>query len=162
MCIRDSRITGFTYTGHRIFAGKKPLEGLPATYVEDDEEACSLELYLEDSLIRVRLVLSYTIYSDFPIIARNARFECLEGCQGIRLEQAMSLSLDLPDSRYTMLDLAGAWGRERYPDFHPPVSYTHLEKGLLSGTSISKLNSPVFPLCCRFISSYCGWDKSPG
>lgn len=118
-CGNGSRITGFTYTGHRIFAGKKPLEGLPATYVEDDGEACSLELYLEDSLIRVRLVLSYTIYSDFPVIARNARFECLEGCQGIRLEQAMSLSLDLPDSRYTMLDLAGAWGRERYPDFHP-------------------------------------------
>ena len=95
--------------------GKKPLEGLPAAYVENDREACSLELYLEDRLIRVQLVLSYTVYRDFPVVARNARFECLEGCEGIRLEQAMSLSLDLPDSRYTMLDLAGAWGRERYP-----------------------------------------------
>lgn len=137
-CGNGSRITGFTYTGHRIFAGKKPLEGLPATYVEDDGEACSLELYLEDSLIRVRLVLSYTIYSDFPVVARNARFECLEGCQGIRLEQAMSLSLDLPDSRYTMLDLAGAWGRERYPDFHP------LHQGLQSVHSMRGHSSHQF------------------
>ena len=118
-CHNGSRVTGFAYTGHRIYEGKKPLEGLPAVYVENDREACSLELYLEDRLIHTRLVLTYTVYRDFPVIARHARFECMEGCEGIRLDQAMSLSLDLPDSCYTMLDLAGAWGRKRYPDFHP-------------------------------------------
>ena len=40
-----SRISEFIYQGHRIYKGKPELEGLPATYVEQDDEADTLELY---------------------------------------------------------------------------------------------------------------------
>ena len=110
--VNGSRITEFVYRSHKIYAGKPKLEQLPATYTELDEEAQTLEVELEDSLIRTRLVLTYTIYRDYPVITRNARFEC--GLpEGIRLNTAMSLSLDLPDMDYEMVELTGAWSRER-------------------------------------------------
>lgn len=113
-----SRVTKFRYASHRIYPGKPKLKGLPATYVEDDREAATLEITLEDSLIQTKLILSYTIYEDWPVITRNARFEC-ELEEGIVLTNVQSLCLDLPDSDYDMLDLTGAWGRERNVKVHP-------------------------------------------
>lgn len=107
-----SSITEFEYKTHRIYAGKPGLEDLPATYTESDDEAKTLEIELEDALIQTRLILTYTIYRDYPAIARNTRFVCgLTG--GIRLNSAMSTSLDLPDMDYEMIELTGAWSRER-------------------------------------------------
>ena len=107
-----SRITSFTYKTHKIYKGKPKLEGLPATYTEKDSEAVTLEVTLEDTLIRTELILTYTIYEEFPVITRNARFHHL-GEEGILLDRAMSLSVDLPDKDYEMIELTGAWGRER-------------------------------------------------
>ncbi len=107
-----SRITEFVYRGHRIYAGKPRLEGLPATYTESDEEACTLEIDLYDACCRTTLTILYTIFEDLPAIARSARFAC-EGGEGIRIGRALSLCLDLPDKNFEMVELAGAWARER-------------------------------------------------
>ena len=108
-----SRIVNFTYKGHTIFEGKKQLNGLPATYAKKDNEAVTLEITLEDKQINSSIILSYTIYEDRPVIARHTRFYCDQE-EGITLETAMSMCLDLPDKEYKMLYLAGAWSRERY------------------------------------------------
>ena len=139
-----SRISSFTYKSHHIYRGKPALDGLPATYVEQDDEACTLELHLEDSLIGMELTLLYTIYEELPVIVRSARFRfCgtqmgrtapegqpesdertqpegrpVQPARKVWLDRAMSLSLDLPDSHYIMVDLQGAWCRERYVDTH--------------------------------------------
>ena len=56
-------ITAFEYVSHRIYNGKPTLSHkMPATYVESDEEATTLEVTLKDSLIQTELVLTYTIY----------------------------------------------------------------------------------------------------
>ena len=47
-----SRVTEFVYKSHRLYSGKPRLEGLPATYVEEEKEAVTLEVTLEDSLIQ--------------------------------------------------------------------------------------------------------------
>ena len=47
-----------------------------------------------------------------PVITRNAYIENC-GEQKITLEQVMSMSLDLPDKEYEMIELTGAWARER-------------------------------------------------
>ena len=46
-----SRVTEFVYKSHRLYSGKPRLEGLPATYVEEEKEAVTLEVTLEDSLL---------------------------------------------------------------------------------------------------------------
>ena len=106
-----SHVVEFVYKEHKIYNGKPKLEGLPATYVESDDEAQTLELVLEDTSINTRIVLLYTIYEAFPVIARSVRFEC-DSDEKITLLSAMSACVDLPDKDYEMIDLAGVWARE--------------------------------------------------
>lgn len=107
-----SRISEFVYQSHRIYQGKPSLRGLPATYTEKSEEAKTLEITLRDEWMGVDLVLTYTIYENLPVITRSARFICGNE-DGVVLNQAMSASVDLPDSNYEMVELTGAWARER-------------------------------------------------
>lgn len=54
------------YQGHNVFAGKRKLKGLPATYVEDEEETETVEILMEDSLTGLKCILSYTVFRDYP------------------------------------------------------------------------------------------------
>ena len=112
-----SHVVEFVYKEHKIYNGKPKLEGLPATYVESDDEAQTLELVLEDASIGTKIVLLYTIYEAFPVIARSVRFEC-DSDEKITLLSAMSACVDLPDKDYEMIDLAGVWARERHVRRH--------------------------------------------
>ena len=107
-----SRITDFVYQTHRIYDGKPALAGLPATYTEDSKEAQTLEIELKDELIHTTLILYYTIFEELPVITRSAKV-IYHGAEKIVLERAMSCSVDLPDHDYQMIELTGAWGRER-------------------------------------------------
>ena len=49
------------YQGHTIRAGKAPLAGLPATYVEDDREADTVEVVLGDRVSGIEVVASYQL-----------------------------------------------------------------------------------------------------
>ena len=108
-----SRITDFVYASHRITPGKPKLAGLPATYAEWDAEAETLAITLRDEKIDAELVLSYTIFRNYDAIARNARFKN-NGADDLHLTRAMSLSLDLPDADYEMMQFSGWWSRERH------------------------------------------------
>lgn len=107
-----SRISEFVYKEHQIYQGKPKLSGLPATYVEKETEATTLEIYLEDQITQTELILTYTIFENLSAIARNARF-CHHGEDAVMLNRAMSISVDLPDREYEMIELTGAWARER-------------------------------------------------
>nr|WP_281281653.1 glycoside hydrolase family 36 N-terminal domain-containing protein [Paenibacillus oralis] len=52
-----------------------------------------------------------------PVLTRSIKISNL-GTQKIRLDSAMSLNLDLPDKDYEMIELTGAWGRERHIQTH--------------------------------------------
>lgn len=107
-----SKVVDFKYREHRIYPGKPKLKGLPATYVEDENEATTLEIVLEDNIISSKIVLNYTIYENMPVITKSVRFENY-GYEKITLLSAMSGCMDLADNNYSMIDLAGAWTRER-------------------------------------------------
>lgn len=89
--------------------GKPTLDGLPATF---GENCRTLKLHLSDALTGLRVTLLYTVFEDCDAIARSALIEN-GGTDTLELENAMSLCLDLPDSRYDLLTLSGAWARER-------------------------------------------------
>lgn len=120
-----SRIIDFTYQSYELMNGKPKLLGLPATYVEDESEAATLLVTMYDAVMETELVLSYTIYETLPVICRNARF-VHHGHAPISLETAMSMNLDLPDKEYEMIELTGAWSRER------SVKERKLEHGIQS------------------------------
>lgn len=109
-----SRISSFVYKNHRIYPGKKGIDGLPATYAADDE-AMTLEVDLTDEVAQMTLTLFYTIFDKYPVIARHARF-VHNGNAGVRLTKALSICLDLPDQDYEWMQFSGAWARERIPE----------------------------------------------
>ncbi|MDB5084735.1 MAG: alpha-galactosidase, partial [Bacilli bacterium] len=106
-------ITDLRYVTHRVFQGKPKLEGLPATYVETDHEAETLEVELFDALIGLKVILSYTVFANFNVITRSAQFRN-EGSQRLKLLRALSMSVDFHDADYDLLHLSGAWARERH------------------------------------------------
>ena len=129
-----STITNFEYVAHNIYKGKKLLKAMPCTYVEDENEATTLEIKLFDNVLRVELVLFYTIFENYNAIARSASFLNV-GEENLVLNSAMSASLDLPDDNYEMIHLAGAWARERHVKtrkLQPGVQALHSLRGASS------------------------------
>lgn len=107
-----STVTDFRYKSYEIVTGKPRLDGMPSTYVEQDEEAETLIITLEDPKERLTARLAYTVYRDRPVLARSARIEN-EGAETHYLQKAASLSLDLPLQELEVITLNGMWGRER-------------------------------------------------
>lgn len=112
--LNGSRISSFVYKSHKIFKGKKALTGLPATYADEDE-AMTLEVELADSVSEMTLILSYTIFDRYPVIARHAVFKN-NGSDKVTLTKALSCCLDLSDQDYEWMQFSGSWARERIPD----------------------------------------------
>ncbi|MHA7965858.1 alpha-galactosidase [Paenibacillus sp. CAU 1782] len=106
-------VTELVYESHAILEGKPGLEGLPAVYIESQEEAQTLEITLKDELSGLKTVLSYTAFADHPAIARSVRFINTSEVP-LNLLRAYSVSLDMPHDRFELLQLSGAWVRERH------------------------------------------------
>lgn len=107
-----SRIVSLVYQSHRIYQGKSKLKKLPAVYVESEEEAETLELTMKDSVSGLTCILKYSIFKEYPVLTRSVEF-VNDGEQKVRLHRVFSASVDLPDAEYDMIQLSGAWARER-------------------------------------------------
>lgn len=108
-----STVSDMRYHSHTIVKGKPMLEGLPAVYVEDEQEAETLHLTLMDSLTNLKVILSYTVYEARNVITRSVRF-INEGFRTVSLQKVSSASVDFREADYEMVHLCGAWGRERH------------------------------------------------
>ena len=141
-----SRNACLTYASYRIFRGKPKLEGLPATYVENEDEADTLEITLKDTLKGLKVVLLYTAYNEIDVITRSVKV-INEGNENIILEKIVSASVDYETSDYDFLNFHGGWGKERY------LERTPLRHGVQSidskrGSSSHQLN-PFFVLASK-------------
>jgi alpha-galactosidase len=111
-----STVLDLAYAGHRVIAGKPPQPEagvLPATYVEQDSEAETLEITLVDATSGLAMDLRFTIFADLPVIARSATIRN-GGREAIRLETAMSAVIDLPDAAWDLVQLSGTWAGENH------------------------------------------------
>lgn len=115
------RISDFRYDHHNILVGKPALTGLPATYVENRDEAETLEVVLKDTYSDISIHLFYTIFAGRKAIARSAKF-VNNGEHEYDLESAMSLSLDFPDKNFELVHLHGAWARENHMERKPVIT----------------------------------------
>ena len=105
--------TDFRYDSHNIYLGKNKLNGLPSTYVEDEKEATTLELILVDSLKNVKLILSYSVFEEFDAITRSVKI-INESSDEVKITRILSANIDFRDSDYELIQLSGAWARERH------------------------------------------------
>lgn len=107
-----SRINDFRYDSYQIIAGKPRLEGLPALYTEAESEAETLIITLKDSVSKLTLNLSYTIYEEYAAIARSTQL-INESEEVVEINQLASQSLDFPNRELELIHLNGTWARER-------------------------------------------------
>jgi len=106
-------VTDFRYYSHKIFKGKNKLQGLPATYVENDNEAETLEITLNDSLANLKLILSYTVFEEYDAITRNVKV-INDSNEEIDILRVLSANVDFNHSEFDFIQLSGAWARERH------------------------------------------------
>lgn len=138
-----STVSDLRYAGHRIYQGKKKPAGLPATYVEEDQEAQSLDILLRDEVTGLQATLTYTVFQDFDAIARSVRFTN-GGTAPLRLQRAFSASTDFRDDRFEILTFYGAYNNERNISRHPLSRETQVIES--SRGASSPQHDPFFAL----------------
>ncbi len=107
-----SRITDLSYDSHEIVIGKPSLAGLPHVY-DNNNNTETLNINLVDSLIGLKVVLSYTVFSNYNVITRSVKFYN-EGKTSIKLLKALSMNVDFNHFDYDLMTLSGSWVRERH------------------------------------------------
>ena len=137
-------VTDPLYTSHRIFAGKPRLAGLPATHVDSDDQAETLEITLVDAVTKVEFLLRYTAFRDLPVIARSIQVTN-KGDKPVELLKLASMTTDFMYQKLDVCYLDGYWAKER--TFHREAVQGGLKvMGSTRGFSGSTMNSSVM-LC---------------
>lgn len=106
-------VTDFRYYSHEIYNGKKALQGLPATYVENEDEAETLEITLKDELEGLRVILSYTVFKNYDVITRSCKI-VNDSKEEVDVLRALSANVDFRHSDFDLIQLSGSWARERH------------------------------------------------
>ncbi|PKG25592.1 alpha-galactosidase [Niallia nealsonii] len=107
-----STITDLRYKSHEIKQGKEKLPGLPATYVENNQEAETLNILLEDPVAGLEVKLTYTVFADYNVITRSAAITN-KGAENLKILRALSANVDFREADFDFIHLPGAWGKER-------------------------------------------------
>ncbi|MBR2286944.1 MAG: alpha-galactosidase, partial [Clostridia bacterium] len=131
------------YADYEILKGKRALEGMPSTYVEEADEADTLMLRLADSRTGMEARLSFTVYRDLPVITESVVY-ANQGEKALILEQAGSSAVTLIGS-YDMVHLHGAWAKERQVE-RIPAAHAVRSIGSVRGASGHEHN-PFVALC---------------
>ncbi len=104
--------TDIRYKSHKIYAGKPGLPGLPATYVNSDDEADTLELVCEDSLTGAEVTLIYTAFTKLDAITRSVKV-VNNGKAAFDIERIFSTNVDFQGYDFELMNLQGRWAKER-------------------------------------------------
>jgi len=105
--------TDFRYISHKIISGKPPLIGLPATYVENDSEAQTLEIILCDAAKSVEVILSFSVFDGYDTIARSVKI-VNKSTDTVKIQRVLSANVDFKENNFEMIQLSGSWARERH------------------------------------------------
>ena len=100
------------YASHNIFKGKRPLDGLPATF-GNDGDCTTLEILCTDNVLGLEAVLVYTAFEHLDVITRSIRLSN-KGSDPISLEKVLSCCVELDGTNFDIISLHGSWGRERH------------------------------------------------
>ncbi|MCM3443644.1 alpha-galactosidase [Metabacillus halosaccharovorans] len=106
-----NQLDHFTYISHEIREGKEMLEDMPCGRNLVNVE--SLIVKLKDFSSNIEIQMHYVLYGDLPLITRSVKV-INQSEVAVKIDNLMSLSMDLPDYDYDMIQLDGAWARERH------------------------------------------------
>lgn len=126
---RGVKIADLKYDSFRLSPEKKPVSsGIPTARGGE-----TLEITLRDFDSGLKVILYYTVYPDLGIITRRA--ETVNGTDGeIKLERALSFTLDFYDSNFELLTLWGHHAAEKIPE-RTPLHHGRSTVGNVRGTT---------------------------
>jgi alpha-galactosidase len=125
------------YSGYNISNGKYALKGLPAVYAEN-EEAQTLEIYMEDEVSNVKVMLLYGVLPHKDIITRSA-VVYNGGAGKIYLEKAQAACLEFVSGDYDLISFYGRHTMERNMQ-RAPINHGAYVIGSRRGTSSHQYN----------------------
>lgn len=102
----------FFYESYEIKKGKSKLDGLPASF-GDEDDVTTLKIYCLDPILKIELILSYSVFETGDIITRSVEV-INKGKENVRLEKVYSACLDMDNENFELLTLCGSWARERH------------------------------------------------
>ena len=138
--------TDLRYKSHRIYEGKERLSGLPAVYVESEEEATSLEITLVDSLKNLEVILTYNVFENFDAITRSLKI-VNNSDEKINIERVLSANVDFTTDEFDFIQLSGSWGRERHILRNPLRSGSQAIESRRGASSHAQ--NPFIALCSK-------------
>lgn len=102
--------TSFFYKDYEIFKGRQNIPDIPFARADENTETLSITLF--DNVTGCNLILYYTVFADCDIITRYFTLEN-NGKASVKLEKAMSLSLDLSGHDFDLISFYGEHTFER-------------------------------------------------
>ncbi len=99
------------YKSHKIYDGKPKLDGMPATFA-DDNQASTLELTCIDEPTGLEVTLCYTVFHDLDVITRSVRLKNTSADE-LNIRRVLSACVDFDTDKFDLITLNGSWARER-------------------------------------------------
>lgn len=112
---------------YEVQDGVVPIEGLPSSHA-NQKAAQTLKLILEDRVLAIQVALFYTLFAESAVIATHVEVTN-NSQQEYTIEKLHSAMLDLEHCNYELIELAGAYAREK------TLQKTPLKQGLMSVNS---------------------------
>lgn len=110
-----SNVSELKYLTHKIILGKPSLSTLPATYTNRNDDCTTLIITLLDEKKGVKVELSYSVFDEYDVITRSVTITNVRRDNtSLSLNRALSICIDFEHSNYELLQLSGAWCREKY------------------------------------------------
>ena len=107
-----NNVSRLTYKSYEIVEGDvDKISGMPYL-LKGKSSVQTLYITVEDKNAGFSVVLGYTVFDDYDIIARTAKIKNISDTK-IKLERAYSCALELPKNDYKALYLSGGWANER-------------------------------------------------
>ena len=103
--------TDLRYVSHKVYKGKPALEGLPATFANENE-AETIEITCIDKHTGLEAVLVYTVFNDLDAVTRSVRLKNT-GKAPLNVKRVLSMCVDFDNDGYDLITLNGSWARER-------------------------------------------------
>lgn len=129
------------YHSHKVVKGKYQIKGLPAFYGDEGE---TLVITLKDKAYDIYFHMYYGVLEEYDLITRAIVIENKTDSE-IKLNKALSMSLDLVSGTYDMVHFYGAHMRERQLE---RTRITHLTSTVSSVRGASSHMQNPFVIVC--------------
>ena len=110
-CAEGNCVTAFEYEGYEIKDGTVTSDALPSARAGEGTQ--TLCVRMRDVHTGCVLTLYYTVFPECDVITRHFRLEN-HGENDVKIEKAMSATLDIDEGDFDYITLRGAYPRERY------------------------------------------------